>query len=442
MGEANLNYEEKISLLDGADFFALFSSLGVEPRWVMSAGKQSIQMIGACHHGEGYSALFDPDTLKVTCFSACGQGMFLHTWIRRALGFNTNYEAIEFLEDWMDGKDIDWSTRTSRAVDFSHHYSEYEPSHIEPIQGMPQVALDEIYSKTDTSIETLSKLVWCTEDGIRPDILQQFDVGYYKPNGTILLPHHNINGEIVGIYERSFKPLRKEIKKKYPEIDFRELIKFPRAKYVPLLRSPEWQTEEKSSWSFPNTFNLYGLHLAKDAIKESKKAIIFEGAKSVMLAHEFGYPFSVASHTFGANLNHISMLIECGAEEIILAFDKQYQELKTTEWELYQKKTVDLAEKVKKYVKVSRICDKENILKYKDAPIDEGKETFEYLFDSRERLTKTAEEEQQEAERLIFNPQFTQEQIEERDKIGKQGDGWSGENVWTIPLSSEKWWSC
>lgn len=438
MGEVNLNYEEKISLLDGADFFALFSSLGVQPRWVMSAGKQSIQMIGACHHGEGYSALFDPDTLKVTCFSACGQGMFLHTWIKRALNLTNNLQAIEFLEDWMDGKDINWSNKTSRAVDFSHHYKEYEPTHIEPIQGMPKAALNEIYSKTDTNIKTLSKLVWCTEDGIKPELLKEFDVGYYLPNETILLPHHNINGEIVGIYERSFKPLRKEVKKKYPEIDKRELIKFPRAKYVPLLRSPEWQTDEKSSWSFPNTFNLYGLHLAKEAIKENKKAIIFEGGKSVMLGHEFGYPFSVASHTFGANLNHISMLIECGAEEIILAFDKQYQDLESKEWELYQKKTVDLAEKVKNYVSISRICDKENILQYKDAPIDEGKEVFDYLYNHRERLTKTAEEEEREADRLVFNPKFTETQSKERAKIEKQGEEWGETNKWIIPMSKEE----
>ncbi len=108
-----------------------------------------------------------------------------------------------------------------------------------------------------------------------------------------------------------------------------------------LLKEPEYLTEDeaKNSWSFPNSLNLYGLHLAKDAIRQTKKAIIFEGGKSVMLAHQYGIEYTVATHTFGAHVNHISMLIEQGAEEIYLAFDKQYQTTDSDDiqWQLYDK---------------------------------------------------------------------------------------------------------
>ena len=109
------------------------------------------------------------------------------------------------------------------------------------------------------------------------------------------------------------------------------------------------QNEEKTSWSFPNSCNLYGLHIAAPYIKESGEAIIFEGAKSVMLAHQWGIKNTVASHTFGCHLNHINMLYECGARKIYFAFDKQYQEQSEYDhdWYLYDKKTRGKAETIK-----------------------------------------------------------------------------------------------
>lgn len=161
----------------------------------------------------------------------------------------------------------------------------------------------------------------------------------------------------------------------------------PKSKYMPLWKEGKYRDKEKPCWSFPNSRNLYGLHKAKEAIRESGKAIIFEGAKSVMLAHAYGYPFAVASHTFGASESHLAMLIQAGAKEIILAFDKQYQESKGREWDTYEQRTQRLAGRVRRFVKVSRICDRDGaFLGYKDAPIDKDKDAFETLFASREEL--------------------------------------------------------
>ena len=96
-----MTYENKITLLDKDDFFALFEYLHAQPRWVTSNGKQSIQILGLCHHGESHSALFDPTTLKVNCFSACGGGMLLHTWVKRALDLPHPDFAKQFIEDWI-----------------------------------------------------------------------------------------------------------------------------------------------------------------------------------------------------------------------------------------------------------------------------------------------------------------------------------------------------
>lgn len=389
-----MNYEEKLELLDEGDFFNLFSRFNAEPRWVMSAGKKAIQIIGHCHHGDNHSALFDPSTLKVNCFSECGRGMQLHTWVKQALDMQNPQDAKDFLEDWIDNQEIDFSDRVPRAgANFEYKERPFVPTHIEPVAPMDKTALKELYDKEfDTTKESLAKLLWHTEDGIDIDILAEYEVAYYTEHGTIILPHHNINGDIVGLYERNFNKLRKEVKKEHPDLPYTALIKFPRAKYVPLLRAEDYRDEDKTSWSFPNSLNLYGLHKALNGIRKEKKVIIFEGGKSVMLAKQYGFPYAVATHTFGVHVNHIAMLYEAsqcqkGELEVILAFDKQYQEEAGQAWDLYEKKTKTIAEKVKEYVQVSRIIDRTECLKFKDSPIDNGPKTFEELFKNRECLT-------------------------------------------------------
>ncbi len=312
----------------------------------------------------------------------------LHTWIKQTLNLTSSSEAKDFIEDWIEDKHINLFNRVSNiSVEIEFKQKDFKPEIITPIDPIPQEILKEIYSNFDTSIDTLKRLVWCTEDQIEGEVLRDYEVAYWPEKGSIILPHHNVNGEIIGIYERSFKPLRKQIKKLYPDMPYSQMIEYPRAKYVPMLRDPQYQTEEKTSWSFPNSQNLYGLHLAKSAIKETGKAIIFEGGKSVMLARQYGYPYAVASHTFGAHLNHISMLIEAGAKEIILSFDKQYRDQLGSDWELYEHKTRELAEKVQNYVSVSRLIDRENRIGFKDSPIDNGRSTFIEIFNGRENLT-------------------------------------------------------
>ncbi|MDD4516364.1 hypothetical protein [Massilibacteroides sp.] len=385
-----MTYEDKIQLLEGNDFISLFSKLGAAPRWVMSAGKRSIQLIGLCHKGDNHSALFDPSTMKVHCFSECGRAMYLHTWIKEALGFGAPHEAKDFLEDWIDGQEIDLSNRTSKGIlfDESPINTSFSVKQLEPIAGIPEITLLEITSDFLSDEQTLAKLVWHKEDKIEPSIMKKFGVMYCPEKDTIILPHHNARGEIVGFYERSFKPLRRNVKERFPDIPYLKLLEYPRAKYVPLLRPEKYQTEEKTSWSFSNSFNLYGLHLAKEAIKEEGIAIIFEGAKSVMLSNQYKVPYAVASHTFGCHENHINMLIEQGAKEIVLAFDKQYEIENGKEWDLYELKTKRIAERVGDFVKISRILDKNNLLSFKDSPIDKGSEIFYRLLREREPISK------------------------------------------------------
>lgn len=424
-----LSYEDVIARVNGDEFFSLFERLRAEPRWVTSNGKPSIQLLGLCHNGSHHSALFDPTTCKVHCFSECGCGMYLHTWIGKVteeyLPENVRDNIKSFFTD--DAHPLNLTARDPKdGVELGYTERPFERAHLEEVPGIPKEQIKEIWTelKFDNSAETLGRTSWHTEDGIDIEILQEFDVAYRPPvnprieivNGvrkqmcdrmaTIILPHHNKSGEIVGIYERSFDTLRREAKQLYGDwMTWSQIASFPRAKYVPLLKLPQHLTEDKkTSYSFPNSYNLYGLHKAKDAIRETGLAIVFEGAKSVMLAHQWGrklgireWETAVASHTFGAHVNHINMLLDCGAKRIYLAFDKQYQKEEGDEWALYDRKTRELAEKVFAWssgvqeshdsdVEMFRLRDIKSALAYKDAPVDKGLEVFRDIFAAPEKL--------------------------------------------------------
>ena len=380
--------------------------MNAAPKWGTCGGKDCIKVLTLCHGGTHHSAAFDPETHKITCFSECNTTTMIHTWVCKVLGTTNPNEGRQFIEKWIDEAEIDLSDVIPGASGGTKTYHVFDPDKkVDMVKGIDPKILADLYSRFDTTTETLSRLKWHLPkaqggDEIPLQQLIDFDVAYYPKRGTIILPHHNINGEIVGLYERSFAPTKDEMEKifqygKHEWIDNKEIWKVihyaPKSKYMPLWKEKKYRDkniEKDYTWSFPNSCNLYGLHKAKEAIRESGKAIIFEGAKSVMLAHAYGYPFAVASHTFGAHENHISMLIHAGAKEIILAFDKQYQEPEGREWDTYEKRTQGLADRVGRFVKVSRICDRDGaFLGYKDAPIDNGKAAFETLFASREVLT-------------------------------------------------------
>ena len=77
------------------------------------------------------------------------------------------------------------------------------------------------------------------------------------------------------------------------------------------------------------------------------------------------------------------MLLSLGVEEIIIAFDKQWQKVNDNEFNLWTTKLAKINDKYKNYVKISFVFDKWNLLDYKDSPIDKGPKVFEQLLKKR-----------------------------------------------------------
>jgi hypothetical protein len=110
-----------------------------------------------------------------------------------------------------------------------------------------------------------------------------------------------------------------------------------------------------------------------------KKAIIFEGEKSCLLYKSyFGLENDISVACCGSSVSayQIQMLLDAGAEEIIIAFDRQFQDIGDSEFKHLKTNLMRLRGKYKNFAIISFIFDKNKITGYKSSPIDEGPEKF------------------------------------------------------------------
>ena len=195
------------------------------------------------------------------------------------------------------------------------------------------------------------------KDGITLNELKTYNVRYYPTENQMVIPHYSADKQLVGVRIRAFN--EEDIQK---------------GKYRPLRL-------ENTVYSHPLSQFCYGLWKTKYDIKKTQKAIIFEAEKSVMLAEQLEYNNTIAC--CGSNISkvQIEQLIQNGAKEIIIAFDRDYTT--NNKSEQYYNKIYHIANKYKLYCNMSFIFDFENILGYKHSPIDDGIEKFNYLFNKR-----------------------------------------------------------
>ncbi len=132
--------------------------------------------------------------------------------------------------------------------------------------------------------------------------------------------------------------------------------------------------------------NLYNFNNSRDNIKLAKKAIVFEGEKSCLLYQSyFGLENDISVACCGSSLSsfQVQQLMDAGAEEIIIAFDRQFKEVGDEEFKHLKRNLLKLRNKYKNYVNISFIFDKKMVTGYKDSPIDCGKDIFLHLFKER-----------------------------------------------------------
>lgn len=202
------------------------------------------------------------------------------------------------------------------------------------------------------------------DDNISIPVMRKFEIKYSIENNQIIIPHKNINGDLLGIRARNLNEAEVEAGRKY----------------IPI-------TYKKKLLNHATGANLYGVYENKECINSVKTIILMESEKGVLQLASYFPDFSVAVGVSGSNLTkyQLDIIRELDVEEVVIALDKEFESVGTNEEVFYaQKIKKAFVDKLKPYFKVSVIWDTKNLLNLKDSPTDKGKEVFQQLF--RERI--------------------------------------------------------
>ena len=201
------------------------------------------------------------------------------------------------------------------------------------------------------------------DEGISQEVMNNAGICYDPKNQGIVIPHYDINGNLVGVRERT---LIKENAERF-------------GKYMPAKIAGK-------QYAHPLSYNLYNLNHSKENISRIKKAIIFEGEKACLKYRSmFGEENDISVATCGCNLLNyqFSLLSNLGVKEIIVAYDRQYKEIGDIEYKTWVNKLKSIAKKYSAYCLISFMFDVGHLLDYKNSPIDKTKEVFLTLFKNR-----------------------------------------------------------
>lgn len=347
------------------NYFQLLEEWGGDPQYT-SFGIISSTI---CHNPPGCGSrklYFYENTTLCRCFTGCEEPTFdifqlaikvFHIQYNRDIDLNdaVRYVAAKFgiagdfvLEDdaTADWKIFDSYTRIQEVEtkDYRVELKEYDST---------------ILSLLNYNIEITP---WLNE-GMTQAALNHAMIGYYPGGDQITIPHFDAASRFVGLRGRAMAA------------DDAERW----GKYRPL-------RVMKESYSHPLGMNLYGLNWAKDNIEALGKAIIFESEKSVILYMSyFGVENNIAVACCGSNVSayHIQALKDAGAKEIVIALDRQFQELGDSEYTKLTNNLTNIHKKYGKDILVSFMFDKKMITPYKAAPIDCGPDVFLELFKNR-----------------------------------------------------------
>lgn len=189
--------------------------------------------------------------------------------------------------------------------------------------------------------------LFCWElEGITRESMKKFGVMYDRFDNRIVFPIRNLDGDIISVCGRTLDP----------DYKAKKLRKY-------------------TYYSSLGTLDLiYGLFENMDSILEKKEVILFEGAKSVMLADGFGWNNTGAILTSHLNENQMKILIKLGCR-VVFALDEDVDVLQD-----------ENIMKLCRYVRVDFLKDTDGLLSEKMAPVDAGQEVFESLYKKRFRI--------------------------------------------------------
>lgn len=327
-----------------------------------------------CHGGDSHKLCFFTESKDFYCYTNCGRMNFFEfiKRIRNAKNEEFYTKVICYVARKV-GKTIS-KNRHGFTPEISRFIREEQLGMTKQTENMERKGLfGEVKVKDYEDKKAILKYFdretfyegWIQE-GISIETMKKFGIEWYEYQKYIIIPHYNIEGKLVGIRRRSLKP------------------EDANNKYMPLFIGGE-------DFGHPLGLNLYGLYENQENIKRLKKAVIVEGEKSVLKSDTYFGNKSCAVATCGFNISdwQIQALEKLNVEKVYLGFDKDFDEkfeevykqdkLLYDNYKRYLERLDILSHRLAPIFNVFLIKDTKELLKIKDSPLDEGKETFKIL---------------------------------------------------------------
>lgn len=326
-----------------------------------------------CHGGHSHKLYYYTESNSFYCYTECNENLDIYLLVER-------YAKQMFNEDWSFPKCIKY------VGDFFN--IEVGNGDIDTTRGFGEKVEEELVDdldwlnkfkprkKEDKELEIYDDVVLNTflykhhtnflNEGISPETMDKYGITYNHHDGRIVIPHRNINGELVGIRGRATAAT--------PNAD--------RAKYLPIFQNGHMYKHDTGK-------NLYGLERTKYAIQALKKVVIWEGEKSVLKCDTFygDRNYTVASCGRVISDKQRDLLLGLGVNEVIIGYDKQFEYDWYGQWTPEMTKYAEYLKRIAKkflpYVSVKLLWDSKEYLDYKDAPCDKGQAILEMMLKER-----------------------------------------------------------
>lgn len=346
-----INYEEIIKNLEPQKVKKLLYELGAEN---VEEKETCLITNTICHNIEGGSMklYFYYDTHIFYCYSNC-EAMSIFKFLEQ---FYT-IRQIEY--DWYD--DIYKVVLNCSASNPIEGFKREKRINLKDKYAKKEKPKLKIYS--DGVLDTFIKFYpfeWLN-DGITMRAMDKFNIRYSISQNKIIIPHYDVDGNLIGIRGRALN-----------EWEIENV-----GKYMPVKIENIW-------YKHPLSLNLYGLNLNKENIKKTGYVFLAEGEKSVLQFESFNQ-LNCAVAVCGSNFNKFQLdllLKECHPKEIVICFDKEEKKGE----DKYFNKLWHIGKKYNKYANFSFIYDRENLLELKQSPFDCGEEIFNKLIRKRVKV--------------------------------------------------------
>lgn len=350
--------------LEIEQIYDLVEAWGGEPEY--TEGGLISQTI--CHNfpGEGSRKLYYYNNTKLFhCFSGC---------------IDPSFDIFDLCIKVMKRqKDLQWELYD--AMDYIASYFGFEGLEAKE-DNEPELKDWEVFKRHKVQIPEKKKLIQLKEydpviltrfaypriarweqEGISDEVSKKNLIGYYPGGEQITIPHFDIDNRLIGIRGRS---LAADEAERY-------------GKYRPLLIG-------KQLYNHPLSMNLYNLNNSKDNIAKMHAAIVFESEKACLQYQSFyGHENDISVAICGSSLSscQVDLLKRLGTKEIVLALDRQFQEIGDDEFLRLKSKLIHFHDKYNNSIRVTAIFDKAMITPYKASPSDCGPQVFEKLLSER-----------------------------------------------------------